>query len=322
MTRSVALFAGAVLCGACAARGPAPPTAAVLARAPWAMPRLNFFHAALEVPPLGTAAPAAPGDVWLRLASNHARSNAENRRGRVKNDFDGLFHEWLVLEGGWGAAPETELSLRAAVSGWDEHLDRLEVFDDRGRILPRNENKTFYGLGKSARHVNLSDLVLGLKRRVFREEAQDVDVAAALSVKLPVGRPLDLTNAGTLDVTATLLASAPLAGGRLHVNTGAGWPLTGQNLFVREARIDLNPFVYGGVGLVWPLPGDWSMGVQLGGHTSAFREVRFLRRAAGNLLFGLRRRFGATLLEAAVGTGLDWRTSYQWGFLLAVTRVF
>ncbi|MBI4584833.1 MAG: hypothetical protein HY717_12530 [Planctomycetes bacterium] len=283
----------------------------LLLTAPFAVPRPNFFHAALEVPPLEPGRTLDPGSLYFRLRTAHGRSNEERTMGGFKQDFDGTYHEWAQLEAAWGAWARLELGARAVVAGWDEHVDRFELLDDRGRPLVRFEDQTLLGMGASRRHENLSVVGVKAKGMLLRAEEDGLDLSLALSAKFPAGRPRDLTHAGTYDVALTALGSIPFSWGALHANWGVTAPLGEQNLFIDEARIDLNPFVHGGLGITFSLPWDLAAGVQLEANTSAFSEVPFLAGPPLNFIGGVRKLFGGLVLEAGGGTGVNWENSYQ-----------
>jgi hypothetical protein len=280
--------------------------------APFAAARANFFHAALEVPPLEPGRTLNPGSWLFRMRTTHARSNEERVLQGSKQDFDGIFHEWAHLEIAWGAQERLEIGARAAIAGWDEHEDRFEVFDSRGRPLVRFEDQTIFGKGASKRHDNLSVAGARAKVLVLRAEENLVDASLAVSAKFPVGRPRDLTNAGTHDLAATAMASLPLPWGAVHASCGATVPLGEQNLFIEEAGIDLQPFVHGGIGAVVSLPWTMALGLQVEANSSAFSEIPFLDGPPLNIAGGLRKLQGGLILEAGGGLGVNWENSYQY----------
>ncbi|MGE0706642.1 MAG: hypothetical protein AB7N76_05480 [Planctomycetota bacterium] len=287
-----------------------------LLRAPFAIPRADYFYAALEVPPLESARTLAGGTFLVRLRSAHARSRwrwPHHPPGPLPSAFLGLYHEWGSLELRWGALDRLELGARAVVAGWDEHEDHFDLFDEQGRPLVFGEERSISQMRATSRHENLS--VFGAHVAGLLLDARDVgwDLSASFSLKVPVGRERDLTHAGTTDLALTLRASLPLAWGALHANLGGVVPLGRQDLFERRARVRLDPFLVWGAGATFTLTDALSLGLQLEGNTSAFQEAGVLRevpvRAAGGVRFF---PCDQVILELGAGIGLYWRSSAQW----------
>ena len=288
----------------------------VLLAAPEAAPRLSFFHAALEVPPMQAAWTLPRGASFAELTSTHALSTDQQEIDGVHNRFDGIFHEWLAADLRWGVAPDVEIGARVAYAGWDEHNDCFDLFDAGGNFIVSDEDQHLSG-DATGRHDNVSDVVLRGKVVLLEDDTETSALALAGSVKIPVARARDLTNAGTVDVTTTLVASRRWGDFALHANLGVGVPLGEENLFEDEANVELEPFVHGGLGGTWLLAEDFSLSLQLEANSSAFEDVEFLED-----FLGARRFFGDVLVEAGAGVGLVSSSSYDYEFLVGVGYLF
>jgi hypothetical protein len=290
--------------------------------APFSAPRLSFFHATLEVPPLESARPLPSGDLYARITTTHASSIKDQNIDGVKSHFGGLFHEWGALDVSLGVIPRLEIGGRIVVSGWDEKADKLQILDKNGRPIVRYEALDYYGIGVSGRNSNISNTVIRAKTLLYSSENPIFDLALASSVKIPIGRARNLTNAGTTDLNSFLLGSLFLNPVTLHANAGIGVPLGKQNLFVEGAGVDLNHFFHAGVGANWQINEGLAMGIQLEGNTTAFRKVPFLDYPAVTLFAGLRKFFGNLVVEGGVGTGLVPKGSYDYEYHLSVGYQF
>jgi hypothetical protein len=290
--------------------------------APFSAPRLSFFHATLEVPPLEPAQLLPPGDLYIRVTTSHAPSTKNQNIGGVESDFDGVFHEWGALEASLGVFSQLEIAGRMVVSGWDEKYDKLTILDEKGYPIVRYEALDYYGTGVSGRNSNVSKIVLKGKTPLFSSENPTFDLAFAASGKFPIGRARNLTNAGTTDLNFFLLGSLFIKPVTLHVNAGVGVPLGKQNLFVEEAGIDLNYFFHAGVCANWQIHEGLALAIQLEANTTAFRDVPFLDYPAVTLFAGLRKFFGNLIVEAGVGRGLVHQGSYNWEYYLSVGYQF
>ena len=288
--------------------------------APFPVPRLSFLHATLEVPPLEPAQLLPAGDLYIRVTTSHASSIKDQNIGihGVRSHFGGLFHEWGALDVSLGVFPHLEISARMVVSGWDEKADKLQILDEKGHPIVRFEDLDYYGIGVSGRNSNVSKTVLGAKTLLFSSEDRTFDLALASSVKIPIGRARNLTNAGTTDLNFSLLGSLFLNPVTLHANAGIGLPLGKQNLFVEEAGVDLNHFFQAGVCANWQINKDLTLGIQLEGNTTAFHDVPFLDYPAVTIFAGLRKFFGNLVVEGGVGTGLVHKGSYTYEYHLSV----
>jgi len=293
-------------------------------RAPFAIPRASFFYAALDVPRFEGAILLPQRGGVIRLSHSRALSKESNKQSGIKNSFEGIFHELAVLDAAHGLTRHIEVGGRVRLDGWDEHKDTFYLFDDEGTPIVRDEYLPIYQIGASKRHVNVSDVALRTKLGILQRESESGAQALSLllSIKLPVGRPRDLTNAGTREVNATFLGSAEFGRAMLHANLGVGKPLGSQNLFIREADIELDTFVHGAVGMNWALKENLSLGVQLEANTSAFKDVDFLDGDPITLFVGLRKRFGRYLVEGGAGSGLDHSKSYRYLAHLALSWTY
>jgi hypothetical protein len=285
---------------------------------PLPVPRLSFFHAALEVPPLDTASTLSPGAFYLRAESSHARSVDRQTIDGVESRFDGLYHDWVAFKLAAGVLPRLEAFTRVALAGWDETLDKFTLLDSNGDAIVENEAGVVLMESASNRHDNVSDVVAGAKVQLARVDEIGFDFALAASVKIPVSRPTDLTNAGTTDLNFTLLATRDLGPVTVHLNLGGGIPFGNQNLFVDSANVDLNAFIHGGAAIAWPVLENLTLVAQLEANTTAFRDVEFLDGPPVTVLGGLRQRFGRFFLEAGGGTGLTPHASYDYAIYVSI----
>jgi hypothetical protein len=290
--------------------------------APFAAPRANYLHSALEVPPFEPGWTLPRGNVLLRLRTAHGHSTDSRTLDGFKNTFDGLYHEWADLRVDWGVTDRLEIGAHTAFTGWDEEKDRFDILDSKGAPIVTDEHKTFYGTGASSRHDNFSVLGIKAKYLLLEDENDGLDLSLATSVKFPIGRPGDLTSAGTYDLAFTLMGSVPLGRAALHANLGTTIPLGSQNLFESEADVELAPFVHGAVGITYPLPAEFAVGLQLEANSSAFGDVEFLEDPPFNVTGGVRKILGNFVLEAGGGTGLNWESSYKWMFFLSAGYLF
>jgi hypothetical protein len=293
----------------------------VVLTAPFSAPRLNFFHSSLEVPPLESPKTLPPGYFYIQISSNHAHSKKSKRINGIKSEFDGLYHEWARADLSMGVFSWLDVAVSLALTGWDEDLDKFPIFDEMGRPIVRYEYLDIYGLEATKRHDNLSEAVIRAKAHLLQKG--DFDLALASSLKIPFGRPRDLTNAGTYDVNIFLLGSYALNNSlTLYANCGAGFPLGKQNLFEEVADVDLNPFFQGGIGVNWKVLKSLAVGVQLEGNTSAFQDVEFLDYPALTLFAGVRKLFGRFYIEGGGGTGLYREGSYDYNIHVGVGYLF
>lgn len=293
-----------------------------LSSSPFAAPRANFFHAALEVPPFESGRTLPQDAILVRLRTAHPRSLEERTIDGYENVFNGRYHEWTAVEFDWGVSKRLEIGVRTVFAGWDEHQDRFDILDSNGVPIVTDEYKTFYGIAATSRHENFSVIGLKAKTLLFEAEHDGLDLSLATSVKFPIGRPEDLTSAGTYDLAFTLMGSKPLRWATVHANLGVTVPLGTQNLFEPEADIELNPFVHGALGATFPLPLEFAVGLQLEANSTAFHEVEFLDKPPITFTLGLRRFFGKFVLEAGGGVGLDWSSAYQSTYFFSVGRLF
>jgi len=297
---------------------PPPPARDVLLDAPFSALRLSFFHAALEVPPLETARTLPPGFLFAQIDSSHARSRKTADENGIGNTFDGIFHEWAALDVMAGILPRLEGGVRIALSGWDEQKDVFFLFDEAGNPIVSDEAPVITGTGSSQRHDNVSDIVVKLKGLLLEEKMSFLDLSLLGSVKFPIARERDLTNAGTFDLNIALLASKDFGPVTVHVNAGGGFPIGENNLFVDSADVDLNPFFQGGIGVTWRALERTSILLQLEGNTSAFKEVDFLDGGPLTIFGGARQAFGDFFIEAGAGAGLLPDSSYDFAVQVGV----
>jgi hypothetical protein len=290
--------------------------------APFSIPRASYFYAALDVPPLESAQTLSPSSFYLRLRTTHARSYSKERIDYIPNSFEGLYHEWLAFDASWGIAKDWEVGMWLPLVGWDEIQDRFHIFDDSGNAIVRNEAAQISGAEASRRHDNFSVLGLRAKRMLLHNATHGYDLAASMQLKIPIGRPRDLTNAGTWDLVCTMLATIPEPWGAIHANLGVTFPLGGQNLFIPEANVTLNPFVHAGIAADFAVSQQWTVGVQLEANSDSFGDVAFLRGVPVTGVAGARWLHGKYVLEFGAGTGFDWHTSYQWLAFLSFGRLF
>jgi len=307
-TRGRGRMAPLLLCAlaACASPPPGarPPDAAW--HAPFAVPRDHLLHATLEVPPLQSAEPLPEGARLAQWRSDHAHAEARGHADGWPQSFDGLMHEWLVLQWRWGAAEDLELGARFSYTGWDEHDDSFALLDGAGDALVSDEQPVIDGTGASQRHKGLHEVVLEAKRALARRGPWTF--AGQASAKLPLGRARDLANADTFDLALAALATRrPGAPGRAtwHLQAGAGWPLGDTDLFVDGAPADVRPFAFAAVAATWALDADTLLGLQVEANTSAFEHLPLHDGAPLSVVGGLRQLSGAWLLEAGVGAGLN-----------------
>ena len=288
--------------------------------APFSASRLNFFHSSLEVPPLESPKTLPPGVFDIRISSNHAHSKKSERINGIKSEFDGLYHEWGRADISMGVFSWLDVAVSLALTGWDEDLDKFPIFDEMGRPIVRYEYLDIFGLEATKRHDNLSEAVIRAKAHLLQKG--DFDLALASSLKIPFGRPRDLTNAGTYDVNVFLLGSYTLNSVTLYANCGGGFPLGKQNLFEEVADVDLNPFFHAGIGVNWKILKSLAVGVQLEGNTSAFQDVEFLDYPALTIFAGVRKMFGRFYIEGGGGTGLYREGSYDYNIHVGVGYLF
>jgi len=296
--------------------------ASPLPMAPFSVPRASFFHAALDVPPLESAETLPEDSVYVRVRTTHARSYKEEPVNHIPNKFEGIYHEWLAFDASWGIAKNWEVGMWMPLAGWDEQQDVFRLFDDAGNAIVRNEANQISGAEASRRHDNFSVLGLRAKRMLLHDPEHGYDLAASAQLKIPIGRPRDLTNAGTWDAVLTMLATVPEPWGAIHLNFGVTFPIGNQNIFVDGADVTLDWFVHGGAAVTFPVSEQLTLGVQVEANSSAFGDVDYLRGAPVTTVVGARWLTGKYVLEVGAGMGLDWGTSYQWLGFLSFGRVF
>jgi len=313
----VAILGLAPLLPSCATPPLGPAERESLLRAPFSISPAHFFHGALLVPPLRRAEALPAGAAELRIGSQHQRSRNEETIAGVENEFDGLLHAVISAESAYGIGASREISLEAVYSGWDEELDEFELFDEGGSPIVSDEEAHLVLGQASSRHENLSVLRLRGLQELGGGEKWTCALEAAL--KVPFGRDRDLTHAGTYDPALTLRHSVHAGRWSAHSAAGFTWPIGEQNLFVEEADVELEPFLHIGAGAVRALGERWATGVQLLGHTSAFRDVEFLDHPAGGVLLGARHLLGPWSVEAGGGTGIGWDGSHRWLLFLGGT---
>jgi hypothetical protein len=312
-----------MLLGSCAMH-PDPAVAATSdtwQRAPLGVIRPSFFHAALLVPPMQSAEALSPGTAVGMLSTSHAEASSIQTIDGVTSSFYGGFHEWIAGELHWGALPSCELSLRSAVSGWDEQLDHFSLFDESGNYIVKDEARLAQGMA-SQRHENVASVDLGGKLEVLGGNGTAATTSIASTVRIPIARPGDLTNAGTTDVAVTALETVALDAFTLHANGGWVWPLGGQTLFVHEEHIGINSFWQGALGVNWRAVPDVAFDVQVQANGSAFRDVEFLSRNPVTVVAGTRCRCGTGFLELAFGRGFSRDSADEWEFFLGFGLAF
>jgi hypothetical protein len=312
----VVLLALLALLAACAS-GPADPPPPELMRAPFPGPHSNFFHSALEIPPLESAHVLDEDETQLQLRGTSASSTERSTEDGQPQEFDGRFDQVLLTDVAWGLGDGLELGGRLEIAGWAEEDDHFALLDAGGDPIVFGEQEVLSGEGASERHLGLTDVVLHARQTL--DSAPDAEWAGLVSLKIPSASKRDLSNAGTWDVNAGLQRSSVSGNRTLHANLGVGAPLGDQNLFVEEADVELDPWLYAGLGTNWLLRDDLSWGLQLEGNTGAFGDVEFLDRSPLTLLGGLRKAAGSWALELEAGTGLN-ALSYEWLVGLGATR--
>jgi hypothetical protein len=320
--RGVAVLAAAIT--GCAAPPPAAGSPAATAcelqlRAPLPVPRPSFFHAALLVPPMQSAALLPAGEVVGALSSNHSDSKSTRTFDGVTSWFAGCYHEWIAGEVHWGALAAVELWARTAVGGWDEVLDHFNLYDQNGNFIVRDEERLAQGMA-SQRHENVTRLDLGSKWRLLGGD--DAATAIAVAGKIPIARPGDLSNAGTFDLAATLLETVNIGEFTLHANAGWVWPLGQQTLFHADQDIELNPFAQAAVGATVLVGQQLALDLQVQANTSAFRDVPFLSQGPIGVVGGLRQFFGRNFAELSCGRGFEGTATDRWEAFFAFGRVF
>ena len=313
----ILLLAQVALLAACASgRADGPPTPDLM-RAPFPAPHASFFHSALEIPPLESARVLEEEELQLQLRASSASSTDSGTADGQPQEFDGRFDQVLLTDVAWGLGHGLELGGRLEIAGWAEEDDRFALLDAGGEAIVFGEQELISGLGASERHLGLTDVVLHARQTL--DSAPDAEWAGLLSLKIPSASRRDLSNAGTYDLNAGLQHSRSSGNRTLHANLGAGAPLGDQNLFVGEADVELDPWLYAGIGTNWLLRPDLSWGLQLEGNTGAFGDVEFLDGSPLTLLAGLRKATGSWALELEAGTGLTGQ-SYDWIVGLGATR--
>lgn len=304
--------------------------------APFAAQRANFMHAALGIPRLETAYVLPAGTWYMRLCSDHSHSEKgphvggsymqrEIREGRrVPDFFLGRYHKWASLELTRNIGFRTEVHARAGYAGWDEHRDHFYFFSPEGTPLVEGEYRDVYGIGATGRDGDLADVVLQSKTELYEIVTTHSRhcVSLAASVKLPLGQPNNLVDAGTVDPGLRLLATSTMGQFTVHINAGGVIPLGEQNLFVKEADVDLDPMIVWGVGLIWLPTSTVACGVQIEGNTSAFSDVPFLNEDPVTALVGIRKLIHNYVIEVGIGAGFDTDTSYTWSSFLSLGKTF
>lgn len=305
-----------------------------LMEAPFAAQRANFLHAALGIPRLESAEVLEPTEWYVRLRTDHSSNKSgpkmrgsfmqhEIREGRrVEDSFLGLYHTWVAVEASRGWRWDMELALRAGISGWDEHNDHFYFFSPEGTPVVSGEHSDVYATSPTSRDDDIADVVLQLKKRLVRRRTgiARCTVSTAAAVKLPLGAPNNLVDAGTTDVCLRLLGSATLGPAAVHVNVGPIVPLGSQNLFVPEVDVELDPMLAWGAGVVWMPVGSFSLGAQVEGNTGAMADIGFLSGNPATVLAGIRKRAWGYLFESGVGLGLGTDSAYGWSAFAAVGR--
>lgn len=317
-TRRLRRWAGLIALSGCASEETErqPPPAALM-RAPFSVSHLNFFHSALEIPVLESAQVLVDGETQLQFRTALADSNDEGTSEGQPQNFEGRFDQWMVADMSWGLDDGLELGGRLKIGGWAEHVDTFTLLDADGNAIVTGEQELVSGLGASERHMGLTDVVLHA-RQLFDRDA-DSALAGLVSLKIPAASKRDLSNAGTYDVNAGLQRSSVDGNRTLHLNAGVGVPLGDQNLFIESANVDLDPWLYAGIGLNWLIEEDLSWGVQLEGNTGAFGDVDFLDGTPLTVIAGVRKAVGDWALDFGAGTGLT-DQSYRWLASVGVTR--
>ncbi len=301
--------------------------------APFAAQRANFFHAALGIPRLQAAWTLDTGQHTVRFRTDHSHNTkghplggsivqARIRAGLpVENNFLGQFNTWLAVEYARGLLPGLEAGFRLGYGGWDEQQDHFYFFDREGRPLIRYEDRDVYGLGPTGRDDDLTDVVFHATMRLSQSDNRSRTFAITTQMKLPLGAPRNLTDAGTTDAAFAFLYTEIFGHVALHINAGGMVPIGKQNLFIPDADVTLRPVACGGVGLMYRGGRLWAFGLQLEGNTSAFRDVPFLAASPVTVLVGARRLAGRWSIEAGLGTGLDWQAAYDHSYFLALSRL-
>ena len=307
-----------------------------LLSAPFASQRANFLHAALGIPRLETAFVLPPETWYARVGTDHTHSEKgphvggsymqrEVREGRrVPDYYLGRYHRWIALELTRGIGLRTEVHGRAGYTGWDEHKDHFYFFSPERTPFVEGEHRNVYGIGATGRDGDLADVVLQSKTALYKIVTPHSRhcVSLAASVKLPLGQPNNLVDAGTVDPGLRLLATSTMGQISVHLNAGGVVPLGEQNLFVEESDVDLDPMIVWGVGLVWLPTSTVACGVQIEGNTSAFSDVPFLKEDPVTALIGIRKLTLNYVIEAGIGIGFDTDTSYTWSSFLSLGKTF
>jgi|GEM_PF-6471716 len=304
----------------CGAPGREPPDAAW--RAPFVVPRNSFFHASLEVPPMQSAE-VLPEDVsMLDMRLDFARSREREHEDGVPQGFEGLFEEWAAVTLRQGLSDRWEIGARTTLEGWNEHQDHFSLVDANGNALVTHEQVTIDETGASSRHMGVGEVTLQAKREL--SDRGPWTLAGLGVLKVPVGRPRDLNNAGTWDLSAGLLATHEPClptDATWHLNAGVGAPLGSQDLFVHGTPAEIVPFAFASVGATWPVTDATVMGVQLEGNTSAFQHVPLMDGDPVTIFGGARTLSGGWIFEYGLGTGLN-ESAYDWALHLGASRVF
>lgn len=299
---------------------------------PFGVHQGSLFYASLGVPPIEPAWTLPPGETRWRFRTDHSHTQkgpivgGDTLQRQVKeygapleNSFLGQFHTWLAAEVERGILPWLQVGARIGFGGWDEQQDHFYFADERGLPAVSYEERDFYSIGATARQDDVQDAVINARASLAEWSLRGArgTVAASAFLKLPLGRPRNLVDAGTADAGLGLLGS--IQGGRwaVHANLAGVAPAGEQNLFSAWTDAAISPFAVAGAAFVGRLSPLWSAGIQVQSATAAFRDVAFLDGAPLTVQAGARRAFESGFLELGCGAGLgeysaDWQVFAAW----------
>jgi len=299
---------------------------------PFGVHQGSLFYSSLGVPQMEAAWTLAPGETRWRFRTDHSHSQkgpivgggtlqrqVEEYGAPLTDSFLGQFHTWLAAEVERGVLPWLQVGARIGFGGWDEQQDHFYFADERGLPVVSYEERDFYAIGATARQDDVHDAVLKAKASIaeWTRGGARAAAAACASLKVPLGRPRNLVDAGTADAGFGLLGSVQWGRWAVHANLAGVVPVGEQNLFSAWQDAAIEPFAVAGAAAVVHLPPVWSAGVQVQAATAAFGDVAFLDGAPFTVQAGARRAFPSGLLEFGCGAGLggfsaDWQAFAAW----------
>ncbi len=237
-------------------------------KSPLRMGNNNLLHSLILIPSLESAERLNEGAKVLQTGVEYTRFAFKEEKDNWLMDYNATLKKGFIdYRIGLSKSTEFRLGLTAG------------ILAEGKRNLLLLDGNTGYLSGD--RGMGLSDLVLGIKHKLWESLGADEEIpyTSALSIqfKKPFGNEEDLLSSGGNDVSIAYLETDKIDDATF-AHFQAGYTFTGKaTAFSQDLRDIANPLFYG-AGISWLVSENTALIGQVQGHGNAFREVKALSR--------------------------------------------